>query len=84
MVSILGPVHLGDHATIGRDAVSIMGSFHAAPSADVGRRNVIQPGIYLPLPGLALIFILILIVRERRAYRRRQFMQAWQQAQPHP
>ena len=83
-VSILGPVRLGEHATIGRDMVTIMGSYHAAPSAGVGRENVIQPGIYLPLPGLVLIFILILIVREHRAHRRRQLLQDWYQAQPHP
>ena len=83
-VSILGPVRLGEHATIGRDMVTIMGSYHAAPSAGVGRENVIQPGSYLPLPGLVLIFILILIVREHRAHRRRQLLQAWYQAQPHP
>lgn len=73
MVSMFGSVRLGENATIGKDLVVMFGALHAPESVTVGGDRVVQPPWIFFGPLLILVLVLILIVREYRAYRRRRF-----------
>jgi hypothetical protein len=77
MVSIFGMVRLGENVSIGKDMVAMFGIVHAPDSVTVGHDRVSMPGIVLSAPLLFLGLIVILIVREYRAYRRRQYFAAY-------
>lgn len=78
LVSFFGSIRLGENVTIGKDMVAMFGSVHAADSVTVGNDRVIQPGWILWIPLLILGLIVIVIVREYRAYRRRLLLRGYQ------
>ncbi len=74
MVSFFGTVRLGDNVTIGKDLVAMFGNVHAAPTVNVGGDRVVQPGWIFWIPLLIFSLVIIVVVREIRASRRRAFM----------
>jgi hypothetical protein len=77
LVSFFGTIRLGENVTIGKDMVAMFGSVHAADSVTVGNDRVIQPGWILWGPLLFIGLIVILIVREYRAYHRRLVLRGY-------
>lgn len=77
LVSIFGGVRLGENASVGHDLVALMGSAHIADSATVGNDRVIQPGWILDFPLILFLVVLIFVVREYRAWRRRRFFNSY-------
>lgn len=84
LVSFFGGVRLGENASVGHDMVVMLGSAHTAASASVGHDRVVQPGWILDVPLIVMIVILIVVVREFRAYRRRQFYRGYPFPPPGP
>jgi hypothetical protein len=83
LVSIFGAMRLGEKVSVGKDMVAIFGSVHAPESVSVGGDRVVQPGWVFGFPLLLTLLVFILVVREYRAYRRRQLLQSYQ-IPPHP
>jgi len=77
LVSIFGRIRLGDNVHVGEDLVAIFGTLHAGEGVTVERDRVVQPAILFYGPLIFLVVILVLIVREIRAWRRRQFLRAY-------
>jgi hypothetical protein len=73
LVNFFGLIRLGENVTVGEDMVSMFGAVHAANSVNVGRDRVGIPGFILFCPLILVGLVVILIVREYRAYRRRQY-----------
>ncbi len=71
LVSMFGVIRLGENVSVGKDLVAMFGSLHAPASVTVGNDRVVQPGWILWGPLLIVGLIVIVIVREYRAYRRR-------------
>jgi hypothetical protein len=84
MVSFFGTSRLGDNVSIGHNLVVLLGSAHLADSVKVGEDTVIQPGWVLDVPLILMIVVLIVVVREFRAYRRRQFFRGYPFPPPGP
>jgi hypothetical protein len=78
LVSFFGVIRLSENVAIGKDMVAMFGSVHAPESVTVGNDRVIQPGWVLWGPLLFIALIVILIVREYRAYRRRLILRGYQ------
>jgi hypothetical protein len=74
LVSFFGLIHLGENVSVGRDMVAMFGMVHAPESVIVGRDRVAIPGVVLFLPLILLGLVVILIVSQVRAYRRRQYV----------
>lgn len=74
VVSFFGGVRLGENVHVGQDLVCIFGSVRAPDSASVGGDRVGIPGVVLYGPVIILILIVMVIVRELRAYRLRRYM----------
>lgn len=83
LVSIFGSIRLGDNVHVGEDLVAIFGSLHAGQGVTVERDRVVQPAILFYGPLLFLVVVLVLVVREFRAWRRRQFLRSYGYP-PHP
>ena len=77
LVSFFGTIRLGENVTIGKDMVAMFGSVHAPASVTVGNDRVIQPGWILWGPLLFIGLIVIVIVREYRAYHRRLVLRGY-------
>jgi predicted acyltransferase (DUF342 family) len=73
LVSMVGSVRLGENVSVGRDLVAMFGTLHTADSVIVGNNRVVQPGWILFGPLIFIGFIVTVLVRELRAWRRRQF-----------
>jgi hypothetical protein len=73
LVNLFGSVRLGENVTVGHDMVALFSSARVAKSATVIHDRVVQPGWVFDVPLIIMIVVLVLIVREYRAYRRRQF-----------
>jgi hypothetical protein len=80
MVSFFGSNSLGDNVSVGGDMVVLLGTAHLSDSVSVAHNRVVQPGIVFDLPLILMLAVLILIVREYRCWRRRQ----WYQNYPFP
>lgn len=78
LVSMFGSIRLGENVRVGEDLVAMFGSLHTADSVSVEGSRVVEPAILFFGPFFFLILILVLIVREVRAYRRRLWMRAYQ------
>jgi hypothetical protein len=78
LVSFFGGVRLGENVSVGKDMVVLFGSVHAPASVAVGKDRVVQPGWVLWGPLLLVGLIVIVIVREYRAYHRRLLLRAYQ------
>ncbi len=76
LVSIFGRIRLGDNVHVGEDLVAVFGSLRNGENVTVERDRVVQPAILFYGPFIFLVVVLILIVREARAWRRRQFLRA--------
>jgi len=83
LVSIFGSVRLGDHVHVGRDLVAIFGSLQTGEGVTVGRDRVVQPGVVLFGPFFLLVIVFIVVIREFRCARRRQFLRGYGYP-PHP
>jgi hypothetical protein len=77
LVSFFGEIHLGQSVSVGRDMVSMFGFITAPESVSVGHDRVAMPFFILLAPLVLVGLIVILVVREFRAYRRRQFLNAY-------
>lgn len=77
MVNFFGNVRLGQNVTVGKDAVSMFGSFRAAPTASIGGDHVVQPAWLFWGPLLVLVLIIVVIVHEIRAARRRAYLRGY-------
>ncbi len=77
MVVFFGPVHLGENVSVSRNIVVFFGTLYAPASVSVGRDRFVQPPWGIALPPLVLILIVLVIVRESRASRRRQFRRGY-------
>jgi hypothetical protein len=83
MVSLFGSVRLGENVAVSKDLVAIFGTLHAPDSVIVGHDRVVQPGWVISLPPLVLILVILVIVNEYRAHRRRQLLRGYP-FPPHP
>ena len=83
LVSMFGRVRLGENVHVGEDLVALFGSLHAGNGVTVEGDRVVQPAIIFFAPFIFLCLIVILIVREFRAYRRRLWLRSYGYP-PHP
>jgi len=83
LVSIFGSIRLGDNVHVGEDLVAIFGTLHTGEGVTVDRDRVVQPAVLFYGPFLFLVVVLVLIVREFRAWRRREFLRSYGYP-PHP
>jgi hypothetical protein len=83
LVSMFGSIRLGENVHVGEDLVAMFGTLQTGNGVTVDRDRVVQPAILFYAPLIFLIVILILIIREFRAWRRRVFMRSWGYP-PHP
>jgi hypothetical protein len=74
LVSFFGLIRLGENVSVGRDMVTMFGMVHAPESVAVGHDRVGMPGFVLFCPLILVGMVVILIVSQYRAYRRRQYM----------
>jgi hypothetical protein len=74
LVSFFSELRLGENVRIGEDLVSMFGSLDAASTVIVEGDRVVQPAWLFFGPLAVFIGIIILIVHEVRAYRRRMYM----------
>jgi hypothetical protein len=77
LVSIFGSVRLGENVSVGKDLVAIFGSLHAASTVSVGGDRVVQPSWIFWGPLVFFIVVLVVLVRELRAYRRRRLLRGY-------
>jgi hypothetical protein len=77
LVSMFGSVRLGENVHVGEDLVSMFGNLHAADSVTVDGDRVVQPAWLFYAPTIFLIVVIVLIVREFRAYQRRVFLRGY-------
>ncbi|MGB7548149.1 MAG: hypothetical protein WBM14_10400 [Terracidiphilus sp.] len=80
LVSFFGFIRLGDNVSVGNDMVAMFGGVSAPDSVSVGGNRVVQPGWILWIPLMIAGVIIIVVVREVRAWRRRQYYGNF----PHP
>ncbi len=75
VVSMFGSMRLGEDVSIGKDLVAMFGGgLRVADSVSVGGDRVIEPAWLFWGPLLIIALLIILVVREIRAHRRRAFM----------
>ena len=77
LVSFFGVIRLGENVSVGKDMVAMFGSVRAPESLLIGNDRVVQPGWILFGPLIVIGLIVILIVREYRAYRRRLLLRGY-------
>ncbi len=78
LVSFFGGVRLGENVSVGKDLVAMFGTLHAADSVSVGGDRVEWPGWIIWGPLLVFLVVIIVVVREFRAYRRRLVLRGYQ------
>lgn len=77
MVSFFGLVRLGKSVSVGKDLVVMFGGARAAESVTVGGDRVVQPGWVFFGPLIFVVLIILLILHEYRAYRRRVILRGY-------
>ena len=77
LVNFFGTTRLGENVSVGGDVVEMFGGLHAADSVNIAGSRVAQPIWVFWTPLIVLGLIISLIVREVRAWRRRQFIAAY-------
>jgi hypothetical protein len=77
MVSMFGNIRLGENVHVGQDLVAMFGTLHAGNNVSVDGDRVVQPAFIFYGPLIFLVVVLILIIREFRAYRRRVFLRGY-------
>jgi hypothetical protein len=83
LVSMFGGIRLGENVHVGEDMVAMFGHVEAGDGVTVDRDRVEEPAILFYVPMIFLVAIVVLIVREIRAWRRRAFLRSWGYP-PHP
>jgi hypothetical protein len=83
VVNFFGRVTADDNASIDHDLVAMFGTLQTGNGVTVDRDRVVQPAILFYVPLIFLTVILILIIREFRAWRRRALLRSWGYP-PHP
>jgi hypothetical protein len=78
LVSFFGNVRLGENAHVGEDLVAMFGSLHLGDGASIEGDRVVQPAVFFFGPFILLVLVIVLVVREYRAYRRRLFLRGYQ------
>jgi hypothetical protein len=78
LVSMFGSIRLGENVHVGQDLVAMFGTLHTGDGVSVSGDRVVQPAFIFFGPLIFLALVVILIVREYRAYRRRLFLRAYQ------
>ena len=71
LLSVLGNVYLGQNVSIGRDITTAFSAVEQAPTVTVGGTRTSMPLWIIAAPLGILLLIILVIVREMRAYRRR-------------
>jgi len=77
LVSMFGSVRLGENTSVSKDLVVMFGALHAPASVTVRGDRVVEPPWILWGPLLIFALVIVLIVREFRAYRRRRFLSGY-------
>lgn len=77
LVSFFGRVRLGENVSIGKDMVAMFGGVRSASSVTVGGDRVVQPGWIFWGPFLLIGLVVLVVVREVRHQRRRQYMRGY-------
>jgi hypothetical protein len=77
LVSMFGNIRLGDNVHIGEDLVAMFGTLHAADNISVEGDRVVQPAWLFYGPMIILVVVLVLVIREFRAWRRRNYLRTW-------
>lgn len=77
VVSMFGGIRTGENVHVGQDMVAMFGSLDTRGGVTVDGSRVVEPAILFYAPLTFLVVVLILIVREFRAYRRRAFLRAY-------
>jgi hypothetical protein len=77
LVSFFGLIRLGQNVSVGKDMVSMFGFAHTPESVTVGHDRVTMPFLVVLAPLILIGLVVILVVREYRAYRRRQFLSTY-------
>jgi hypothetical protein len=83
LVSMFGSIRLGENVHVGEDLVAMFGNLQTGDGVTVDRDRVVEPAVVFYVPVIFLVVILILIIREFRAWRRRVYMRSWGYP-PHP
>ena len=74
MVSMFGSIRLGEDVSVGKDLVAMFGGVRVAESVSVGGDRVVEPAWLFWGPLFAIALVIIVVVRELRAHRRRAFL----------
>lgn len=77
LVSFFSEVRLGQNVSVGKDMVSMFGFVRAPESVSVGHDRVTMPFIIVLAPLILVGLIVIFIVYQVRAHRRRQFLSGY-------
>ena len=77
LVNFFGMIRLGENVSVGRDMVAMFGIVRAPESVSVGHDRVGMPAWIFFGPLIIFGLVVILIVHEFRAYRRRQFLRGY-------
>ena len=77
LVSMFGNIRLGDNVHIGEDLVAMFGNLEAADNVTVEGDRVVQPPWLFYGPLIFLVVVLVLVIREFRAWRRRNYLRSW-------
>jgi hypothetical protein len=78
LVSFFGNVRLGENVHIGEDLVTMFGTLRTGNGTSVEGDRVVEPALLFFGPLVFLIVVIVLIVREFRAYRRRVYLRSYQ------
>jgi hypothetical protein len=77
LVSFFGMIRLGENVFVRKDMVSMFGMVRAPESVAVGHDRVGVPAWIFFAPLIIFGLVVILIVHEYRAYRRRQYLRGY-------
>lgn len=77
LVNFFGSVHLGEDASVGNDVVVMFGALHTADTANIQGNRLSQPPWLFWTPFLVISLVVIIVVREIRGHRRRQYLAAY-------
>jgi hypothetical protein len=68
---------VGENVHVGQDLVAMFGTLNTGDGVTVDGDRVVQPAWLFYAPTIFLVVVIVLIVREFRAYRRRAFLRGY-------
>jgi hypothetical protein len=77
LVSMFGRVQLGENVTVSHDVVAMFGTLRESGSATAGNDHVVMPAWLFFGPLGVVVLVVILIVHELRASRRRAYLRIY-------